>query len=626
MQDALSQTDSKSQTTTQFSPSTSSSNTSSIVMLNQIERKVHHKIIKEKVPVIFAFAIMGDKKDLYDEQLLPPNISEKDSNINWVSPIDGATPLHLASMYGKTLFVQQLLKVGSELDAKTKDGNTPLQSAVKAGRTKVCVHLIRKSNISLLNSVNSNGESALFISVMKKNSALVISLLKHGANVDIANENGVTPLMLSLLLNDNVIIKYLLEYNADTTLVDNKGRNCLHFYAQTENYNINTVEHVREIAKNKKLIFSTDDDGKKPIHYALCVGIEDIVNHFLALSSLKDVGIVYSEMESICTSSQRKRTLTGKDRVTCVMKTDSLGYEIEDNNKPKEVDKYIESSQRQEKWVKMINHYKKHHKLHKKLILRLYKGVPSNQRPLLWKEFLEISSNITKYPQLYSDLNKKENDGEEDDQIHKDVTRAHQNNIKFMCKYSEGQKKLFLALRAYAIKDKEIGYVQGMADLYGFFILVFNDEQDAFWGIYSTINSPQYQLRDKFLRDFPGVKQCMNLELMMLKKYHKDIYRHIIKLGGFEFIQIHMLEFYLLWFSRIFSGDLSIWLLDIIIVEGWQLTLSITSTIYYFLHTQILNQEDKCEKFDKYSFIKQLKKLRVPPLQVDKWISKNNSS
>ncbi|EKE37103.1 hypothetical protein ENUP19_0159G0029 [Entamoeba nuttalli] len=613
----------------------SSSSNSSLVIFNQIERKINGKLTNERVPVIFAFAINGKRKELFDNELLPPYLSEKDSKINWKSPLDKNSVIHMAAIYGKTNFVKQLLSVGVEIAVQNNDGNTPLISAIKAGRTKIAVVLARKMSKDQINHQNKKGETALYCCVIKENTTVMESLIKHGANVNIATQTGTTPLMLSLYKNFPDIIKILLNENADTTLVDSNGQNCLHYYARTENYQPQTINYIRVISKNKTLFNSLDKSGHKPIHYAIEVGIADIINHFLSMSSLKDVGIVYTEVETVCKSTQRKRALTGRDRVSVLIKTDSLGYEINATNKPKEMDDYINNEERQQKWDEMIKFYQNKHKFHPKLIFRLYKGVPCNKRQDLWKVMLGIDEIIKENEGEFSKLALLERGVEEDDQIHKDVIRAHQNNVKFMCKFSDGQKKLFLALRAYANKDTEVGYVQGLADLFGFYVLVFNTEEEAFWGMYQTMNLPKYQLRCCFLRGFPGVQKFKTLETLMLKKYHPEIYTKVMKLGGYDSLYPHLLEYYALWFSRLFTGDLGIWILDIIIVEGWQITLSIASTIFFLLKDKILDEEDDLMSidillkkpqqlvtgFDKFLFIKYVKKNRIPPSQVDKWAS-----
>jgi ankyrin repeat protein len=46
-----------------------------------------------------------------------------------------------------------------------------------------------------------------------------------------------------------------------------------------------------------------DNFGNIPLHYAIKTGNEEIMNHLLALSSMKDVGVVYNEVEYLYNES-----------------------------------------------------------------------------------------------------------------------------------------------------------------------------------------------------------------------------------------------------------------------------------------------------------------------------------
>lgn len=595
-----------------------------------IKRQVHHEKVEEYVPHIFAFAMLGKRHDLFDSSLLPPNLSEQDSYINWASPKDGITVLHMAAMYGKTPFLKQLITVGVDVAVEDAEGNTPLMSAIRAGRSSVCVELIKKMSVAQINHANKEGETSIFIAAHKGNGVVLQRLLRHKADCNLATESGVIPLMVALQQNNTECVNALIAAGSQINVHDANGRNCLHYYAKAKVFNVGTVNAIRKITEINGLLDACDKDGHKPIHYAVEVGIEDIVNHFLSLSSLKDVGVVYDEVETVCKSSRRQRILTGRDRISVLMKTDSLGYEIDGKNEPKKMDLYINSEKRCNKWGAMIENFCSTHKITDKLIFRLYKGVPLTKRADLWSAFLGIDEVMA------SDIGKSTRldygQSSDDDQIHKDVTRAHQNNIKFMCRFSEGQKLLFLILKAYSHVDTETGYVQGMADLFGFNVLVFSNLERSFWSMYQMMQLPKYNLRSCFLPGFPGVEPFRRLEVMMLKKYHRDVYNHLEALGGFDALYPHFLEFYALWFSRVFTGDLAIWLLDIIIVEGWQATLSIASAIYFIMKGKILQEEDVIgvdtllkkpqdqPGFNKFVFIKCVKKFRIPPHQVNQWV------
>ncbi|ELP91687.1 hypothetical protein EIN_207540 [Entamoeba invadens IP1] len=604
---------------------------------NRVERTVNGNDIIEKVPVIFAFAVTTTDQSIFNEELLPPNVSEKNSKINWASPLDGQTVLQSASISGNLPLVKQLVIVGADLEKKNINGDTALHLAIATQKTEVAIFISGKLSKEELDQKNEKGESPLLLAVIMNNLEVMDKLLEKGADVNSANTNGTTALMFALKKNDPKQIEILLKYKPDTKLKDNNGRNCLHYYGQTEKYNIDTISFIRDIAKDKILVDSLDNQNHKPIHYAVEVGISEVVDHFLAMSSLKNVGVVYDEAETVCKTQARMRVLTGKSRVSVLVKTDNLGYEIT-STPSKEKEDYLNSLERVEKWKTMISYYNEKQKMHKKMILRLYKGVPISVRQSLWRAMLHIEDMKKDDSDTFRTFASAKLGDEEDDQIHKDVTRAHQNNIKFKCKFSEGQKKLFLVLRALANRDKEVGYVQGEADLYGFFVLVFEKEEDMFWAGVATFECEKFGLRQMLLRNFPGVKKFIGLEMLVMKKYHKEIYEIVKKLGGYDTLYPHFLEFYALWFCRVFNGDLSMWVLDLVMVEGWQITLSVASAIFWLAKDEVLKTErdlmsidlilknpvGKIAGFEKFAFVKLVFKLRIPPSQVDGWIVKYN--
>ena len=69
-------------------------------------------------------------------------INAKDNN--------GATPLHWASMNGRTEVVNLLIEKGADIHVKDNDGDTPLHWASDKGHTEV-VNLVREAVILVIN-------------------------------------------------------------------------------------------------------------------------------------------------------------------------------------------------------------------------------------------------------------------------------------------------------------------------------------------------------------------------------------------------------------------------------------------------------------------------------------------
>ncbi|MDZ4201118.1 MAG: ankyrin repeat domain-containing protein [Gallionella sp.] len=99
---------------------------------------------------------------------------------------DGATALHLASVYGRKEVVQVLLAHGADVNARTKDGITPLHYA--------------------------------------KGVEVVKLLLASGANVDAADSGGNTPLYMA---DEREVVKLLLAHRATLNAKNNIGQSPL---------------------------------------------------------------------------------------------------------------------------------------------------------------------------------------------------------------------------------------------------------------------------------------------------------------------------------------------------------------------------------------------------------------
>ena len=619
-----------------------------IIITNQIERKINHEIYIESVPVIFAFAITAKRQETYPDELLPPNISISASNINWKSPLDGSHVIHIACSYGKTNFIKQLLSSGVQLDVTTNEGNTPLLSAIKAGRTKVAVMILRKMTVEQINRKNERGETALFCCVKKENETVLNYLLEKQAEIDCQTNDGITPLMMAMLKNNPKIIEILLEKSSNKLFVDKNGQNCIHYYARSNKFERKTVNLLIQLTSDHILVSQKDSFGNVPLHYAVKTGNGEIVNHLLALSSMKDVGVVYNEVDNVCRSMEGRENIVGENRVSKETRTDALGFILDENQTIQQEE--IESEKRIKKWQEMIEILKQKGQ-HQKLLKRIYKGIPHCCRKDIWTFFLQLDQvkkeKGNEYQRIVNETYSKDDVNEMyhvfevndrrkeiDDQIHKDVMRTHQTNINFLLKFSEGQKILFFAMKYYSEFDKEVGYVQGMADLFGLFVLALNNSEDVFYSVYQTFFNPKYQLRESFFPEFIGVMKFKTLETLMLKTYHKEIYSKVMKSGGIDILYPHLLEYYALWYCRIFPGDIAMWLLDLIVIDGWYMSLTIASTLFYFLKEKILACDDdmmcidiilkkplsNIDHFDKYVFMKQIKKMKISPQQIDKWL------
>ncbi|BFU23269.1 Rab GTPase activating protein, putative [Entamoeba histolytica HM-1:IMSS-B] len=594
------------------------------VQLKLISRTIEGKKVNERVPPVFVFALNAGRQETINERQLPPYISIQDSKLNFKSKIDGSTALHIAAETGKSNFVKQLLAAGITKSAQDINGNNALIRGVIAGRTNACVYLARKMNKTGIDSQNNLGECAIYIACRRNNLKLLEKLIKYGGNVNIQNNKGITPLMVACFYMNLEMINLLIKAGANIDTVDSDKSNCLHYMAKSKNLNkiTNFGAYFDYFRKSVTAAEAADINEKQPLFYALQSECEPLVNFFLNVTSLKDVRLVYNE----------ENTIAKKEVIEVKSNTDEFGY-VKDQTQTEDEIKKITSQEREKKWEIMLDEWNKSGKVPRALFHRVYKFVPLNKRKKYWEIELKINQSIQEYNGYFARITELPERGKDDEQIHKDVMRAHQNNIHFMAKFNDGQRTLFRVLRAWSMQD-DLGYVQGMSDLCGFLILILQEEEEVYWGFSALMNNPKYNLREMFLPGFPGINKCAFVAMKVMKKYHPKIFYHLkSKEYDFDNWKTYMLEYFMLWFCRCFHPEFEVRILDLILMEGWEIVFSIFSAILHYSKVEILKMDeyifiDKAladpmtlmgSQFDQDKFINFVKKARITPKEIKKW-------
>lgn len=93
----------------------------------------------------------------------------------------GMTPLHQASLHGRTLIVRTLLAKRAPIDTKDNQGKTPLFLACEKGQSEVAELLIK--NGASLHLVDSQGAPPLLDLPMEEHSTIHLLLLEHGVSI-----------------------------------------------------------------------------------------------------------------------------------------------------------------------------------------------------------------------------------------------------------------------------------------------------------------------------------------------------------------------------------------------------------------------------------------------------------
>ena len=195
-----------------------------------------HKPSKTEILKAVESNHAGDLKRLLD--------AGADPNTTDGRKVDGRTPLHTACMNGYPDTVHLLLSHGADVNARDKDGGTPLYYACEKNdatfprrdHSRPVDHLdIARTLIEAGADVNAVGRrfsySPLHRACIKDHAELVRLLLSHGANVDALDARNRTPLHIACY-RLHAIARTLIEAGTDVNAKDIHGRTPLHEAAE----------------------------------------------------------------------------------------------------------------------------------------------------------------------------------------------------------------------------------------------------------------------------------------------------------------------------------------------------------------------------------------------------------
>lgn len=109
----------------------------------------------------------------------------------------GCRATHYACFHDHAWTLALLLDAGPSLNARDRDGDSPLILAVRFGRECVHVLIARGKDVLELNAQNHNGYTALHLAAQHGHSEIVQLLLEAGADPTTRNNEGRTPLDLA---------------------------------------------------------------------------------------------------------------------------------------------------------------------------------------------------------------------------------------------------------------------------------------------------------------------------------------------------------------------------------------------------------------------------------------------
>ena len=156
-------------------------------------------------------------------------------------PQKGITPIHWASVHGRTEVVKLLLDMKADVNVRDTDGFTPLYIAAQNGHTEV-VKLLLDHKADVNASRHTDGATPLYIAAWNGHTEVVKLLLDHKADLNASRHtDGSTPLYIAATNGHTEVVKLLINKDADA---DTKRQVC---EAARQNRNLDIIKFVASL-------------------------------------------------------------------------------------------------------------------------------------------------------------------------------------------------------------------------------------------------------------------------------------------------------------------------------------------------------------------------------------------
>ncbi len=123
-----------------------------------------------------------------------------------------------AAGHGLSDLIQQLIAAGVDVDAREKDGSTPLFNAVRGNRLEAGRLLLDSG--AEVNLVDLTGRTAIGYAALNGNTDQIRLLLEKSAKFDNIDSHGRSPLWLAASEGHTDAVSMFLAHNADVDVRD----------------------------------------------------------------------------------------------------------------------------------------------------------------------------------------------------------------------------------------------------------------------------------------------------------------------------------------------------------------------------------------------------------------------
>jgi len=218
----------------------------------------------------------------------------------------------------------------------------------------------------------------------------------------------------------------------------------------------------------------------------------------------------------------------------------------------------------------------------------LRKGLPFQHRPEVWWSVLGCEALRQRSPIPYKEHVAGSLSPKTQDEIERDLQRTFPSHSTFCA--AAGRAKLRNVLRGYACYNPRVKYCQGLNFLAAMLVVVFGDEERAFWVLVAAIErlgvEGYYCDSMKLLRADVEV-----LEGLLAKKCPRV--SRAFRENDVELISI-VSEWYITWFSKCLPPLTTVRVWDTLFLEGFKVLFRIAVGVFRRAEVEVL----RCGGFD----------------------------
>lgn len=182
-----------------------------------------------------------------------------------IAGTDSMTALHIATNRGLQRVTAELLDAGADINARDKDGDTPLMAALAGGCDQVS-HFLMKRGCDV-RVRNNDGQTASHKAAMSGFGMVLQKLISCGADLNAQDDAGDTPLHDSIAKGKLDVAEIILSWpHLDLRHANKKGHPPLHYACMKDESDI--VDRI--IRRDMSLVNVQKEDGFTPLHVCAC--------------------------------------------------------------------------------------------------------------------------------------------------------------------------------------------------------------------------------------------------------------------------------------------------------------------------------------------------------------------